>query len=324
MSSFMPQLTILTTPVPSSALRNAKKLFHFFKRIVQGKLFVQPHGFAGHSAVTRSAVEGLQKIGAEFNYNPTSIEKVYDTVIVLADGIALRQAIEWKKKGRIRKLLAGPNLVVLPSDDPAVITAPEIDVYLVNSEWTYKAYIDDAPELKRNCAIWTAGVDTDFWIPSDTPKSTSRILFYQKNGPQSLVDQCRAAVQKQGFTTTTLSYGSYDRETYLRELQQSAASVFFSSSESQGIALAEAWSANVPTLVWNVGEVEYKGRKLQATSAPYLSASTGLFFSSPEEFETVFLRWKRERNTFAPRRWALEHMSDQVSARMLCTLAGKR
>ena len=51
--------------------------------------------------------------------------------------------------------------------------------------------------------------------------------------------------------------------------------VFLSSSESQGIALAEAWSMNVPTFVWNPKPKELNGRYFPSVdSAPYLTPET--------------------------------------------------
>lgn len=307
-------LTILTDSIPTLF-----RTLRYKMRLFMGKPPLPKYG--GHFAVTRSLVEGLQKIGVDFNYNPTRLEDIGESVIVLAGLRALKQAIQWKRQGRIKRLLAGPNLVVLPSDNRALITAKEIDLYLINSDWTYNLYLEDAPELLGKIAIWPAGVDTTYWKPPTT-KPIKNILIYQKNGPLHLIEQCESAVKHKGYQLTTVVYGAYTQDAFLEKLQKSSLAIFFSPSESQGIALVEAWSVNVPTLVWNQTYTYYSNKKLQTSSAPYLSRYTGLFFSSLSEFETTLASWEDNSAQFSPRHWVLENMSDELSARYLCSLAG--
>ncbi len=315
----MQALTILTERVPENTVERVRKILRPVKLIVQGKPLPTKSKYGGHYAVTRSVVEGLRKIGVTYNWNPNRSEDVFDTVVVLAGTDALEQAIRWKRSGKIHRLLAGPNLVVLPSEEKELITAKEIDVYMVNSDWTYKAYTEDAPELKRNCAIWPAGVDTEFWSLRGQA-DRSRILIYQKGTPQELLDGCKRSAEARGYSCEVMTYGSYDVETFRRILRTCRLGIFLSRSESQGLALAEAWSMDVPTLVWDSKSVEYKGRIMKSSAAPYLSEKTGLFFQTPADLASVIER--SQHHQFSPRQWVIENMSDEVSARKLAMLAG--
>ena len=314
----MRALTILTERVPENTVERVRKVLRPVKRIMLGKPLPTKSKYGGHYAVTRSAVEGLRKIGVHYNWNPARPEDVFDTVVVLAGTDALEQAIRWKRNGKIQRLLAGPNLVVLPSEARELITADEIDVYMVNSDWTYKVYTEDAPELKRNCAIWPAGVDTEFWSQSG-PADRSRMLIYQKSAPQELLDKCRRTAESHGYSCDIITYGSYDADTYRRILRTSRLGIFLSRSESQGLALAEAWSMDVPTIVWDPGSVDYKGRTMKSSAAPYLSEETGMLFLTAGELVSALGLCQRRQ--FSPRQWVLGNMSDEVSARKLCTLA---
>lgn len=100
--------------------------------------------YGGHYAVTRSLIEGLKKTDACFNYDPRNVAEVGDVVLVLSDTNALRQAIQFKRDGRIKKLLAGPNLVVWACDDGYVLASPEIDICIVPSNFPRVAYIEDS------------------------------------------------------------------------------------------------------------------------------------------------------------------------------------
>lgn len=272
--------------------------------------------------MTRSLIDGLKSVGADFNYNPVDKEQVAETVVVLADRGALGQAIAWKSAGEIKRLIAGPNLVVLPSDDIELITSRQIDIYLVNSEWTHRSYIDDAPALESNCKIWAAGVDTGFWKPAADSGQHRHILVYQKKVSDEVAAKCCEVVSKFGFTHSILKYGEYDADRFLCELRRSAAAVFLSRSESQGIALAESWAVNVPTIVWNPGVLVYGGKTLLCSAAPYLTDATGLCFARMEDFESVFMEWQEKCHMFSPRKWVVSHMTDKICALNILELAG--
>jgi hypothetical protein len=97
--------------------------------------------------------------------------------------------------------------------------------------------------------------------------------------------------------------------------------VGFVIDESQGLAWAEAWSADVPTLIWRNIENSNRGRSYVTSTAPYLSINTGLFFDDFENFKIIFAKWESKKDEFRPREWVLENMSDEVCARLICQLA---
>ncbi|GAA6212660.1 hypothetical protein NBRC116602_24010 [Hyphomicrobiales bacterium 4NK60-0047b] len=276
--------------------------------------------FGGHSAVTRSVIHGFRDIGVSVNLDPKSLNQVAETVHVLSDLAALKQAISWKRQGQIKKLVAGPNLVVLPSDDLA-ISAPEIDLFLVNSEWTRSVYIEDLPLLEDKINIWPSGVDIKFWQPADAIKTSDRALIYIKDKTcQSLIKKCEKALNEQGIVSQRLVYGEYQLEEFRKELSLSTISVFFSAHESQGLALAEAWAMNIPTLVWEPGSIKIKRKgsintlERTCSSAPYLTNSCGLFFKTETEFEDSLSKYINNKKSYSPRKWVIENLSDSKSA----------
>ena len=63
-------------------------------------------------------------------------------------------------------------------------------------------------------------------------------------------------------------------------------SIFFSMSESQGLALVESWAAGCPTLVYYNDMVEYKNYPIRkCETAPYLTKYTGKYFYGYKDFE---------------------------------------
>lgn len=318
----MKNITILTKSINNNLV---KKILEELLRKPNRKVVISN----GPAAVLKSLINGFNRLNVKYNFNPKKIKEIGKTLIVLSNIEALKQAIELKKNKKIKKLLAGPNLVVLPSENKDLICSKYIDTYLVNSEWTKKMYVKDAPELKNKIAIWPAGVDTNYWRPGKKKKDF--VLVYIKSTAKKIVKETVNLLKENNFVVKTIKYNEYRPDEYLRFLQKSKFAVFFSGSESQGIALFEAWSCNVPTLVWDKGYVvislseKEKGERVPASSAPYLTEKTGLFFKNISEFKTVLekFRKKLEKEFFQPRNYVINNYTDILSAKILLKIFQK-
>ena len=319
----MKKITILTREVsPITALsKRIRNFLRFLKYFMQGGIFdTDIIRLGGHTAVTRSLLNGLKHLGTEYIYNPLSESAVSDTVVVLTDMQALRQAIEWKKNGKIKKLIAGPNLLDLPTKYNKALSAPEIDIVLVPSEWVKEVYGKLDPALSGKLVIWYAGVDTEYWKLANTAAKQKEILVYWKDTtPRSFCLEVESLIKKSNYGVNRIRYGHYNKKHYREMLRRSSFAVFLSLTESQGLALAESWAMNVPTLVWSPEMNHPYVRGIQASSAPYLSKATGTFWKELGELEALLAN-NAHLQTYAPSAWVAEHMSDEVSARMFLAI----
>lgn len=274
-----------------------------------------------HPAVTGSLVRGLEELKINYNFNPSRICDVGSTVVVLTNIDALKQAIDWKRKGKIKKLLAGPNLMVRADDYERILSSPEIDVYLVPSVWTKVAYIEDEPSLENRIGIWPAGINIDEWEPQQKSKNSKHVLIYWKTESEDFCKQVEQLLKNYGWQPKVIKYGQYALATYKELLSVTAFAVFISRSESQGLALAEAWAMNVPTLVWNPQELTINGRIYSESSAcPYLTTQTGNDWKTIEELEALLKTISTTLVNFSPRTWMIHNMSDAVSCKILIAL----
>ena len=308
------ELTILT----KSPWYTIDRLFEESKYLLKQKINTKKNQFSnygGHNAVTSSLINGLMKLDYSFVLNPKLSKQFSRHVHVLSIIYALDLSINLKKKGKINRLTAGPNLVFLPDDYNSIICSEEIDKILVPSEWVRDAYVYYFPKLEGKIICWFAGVDADFWKTSHNNTKNNCIL-YTKNITNKFRKKIKTILNQYDWNVDEIMYGNYDLFTWKSKLDSASLAVFLSSSESQGIALAEAWSMNVPTFVWNPKPKELNGRYFPSVdSAPYLTPETGISWKTENEFQDALNRFI-EKNRFQPRKWILENMTQEISTKL--------
>lgn len=320
--------TILTDPMPIGnfffveftkyILRSVK--YFFFNRPIGSHSY-----YRGHVGVTRSLIEGLKKNKYDFfNYNPKIESLLYPTVFVVSGVSTLKQAILLKRKGRIKRLFAGPNIVIFSSDYNNIIASDEIDCVITPSEIINDLYILDNKNLKNKIVAWPAGVDMDFWKPLNNNNRT-QILIYEKQakGPVGPIDPYVDYLKKLNYDVQIIKYGSYTISEYRMQLQKSLLMIGFVTDESQGLAWAEAWASDVPTFIWKNDSNIYSGRRYSCSTAPYLTNENGIHFNDFEDFTTKFCQWENKKFDFKARQWCLENMSDQVCADKILKILNK-
>ena len=322
-------LTVLTSPVPIgkyfyfSLIRKIYRFFLLRSRPLPPWRAVRASNYGGHYNVTKSLLDGLQLLNIEYNYNPNSLKYVHPNIVVLSSYHAMRQAINWKRKGSIDRLIVGPNVLTWPTEHPE-IAANEVDVCITPSDWNCRAFCDDLPALNGRCIPWPAGVDTEYWKSRTQLKLDRRkVIIYEKTRGDitPVIDPYIKMLESRGYHICHIVYGNYCMEDYRRELEGSQFLVGFTASESQGIAWAESWSMNVPTFIWKNDVTIINGKKACVSTAPYLTAATGCLFDTVDTLEQIIELMENGITIYTPRTWTLHNMSDRVSALKLLSIA---
>ena len=272
----------------------------------------------GPLSVKQNLVAGLERIGQPYHLNPPEWA-VTPYVGVLTNVAALRWAIAAKRTGHIQRLVAGPNLVVLPDEHDGILTAQEIDCVVTPSAWVSRLYESICPSLAGHTVEWAVGVDQDFWRPSEQSdnEDVCDFLICQKiQQPHNMpvVESVIGELRRRNLSCHVLAYGGYTPSEYRSLLHRSRAMIFFSESESQGIALFEAWSCGVPTLIWDRQRWESGSHVFAASSAPYLRPTCGLSFQDASSFSRRLDEFLDRMPTFSPRRMILESFTLELSA----------
>jgi hypothetical protein len=317
-----PFLTVLTAPIPSTGRRLYQGVRRRVRPLVKpGVPLPKMSPFPGHYALVRSVVEGLRGIEADFNFNPRRVADLA-RVVYAPENAALRQAAALKRRGAIDYLVAGPVNALFPDEADGVVLMPEIDRLIVASEWAHDLY-RDAPQLLEKSVACPCGVDARRWQPSGRPRQDSAVVYW-KSGDEAFCAEVERIVRQCGLEPHRLrsahgEHSMFAPEEFRRLLDEARIAIFLSTFETQGLALAEAWSMDVPTAVWDPQALaEWRGRTFQSgSSAPYLTPMTGRRWRAIDELEPTLRGMLAERATFQPRAWVLAHMTDEICARAL-------
>lgn len=260
--------------------------------------------------------KGLAELGVEFLANE-KIRRPIETACVLSGHKTLSWAIGKKQSGVLKKIIAGPNIVVHPNDFNGILKHRLIDKIVVPSQWVKEFYLKAAPELGGKIEVWAAGVDMP---PLSQSEKKLDFLVFNKIGKAKLFLQITDFLKFRNLKFQTVSYGRFRQEEYFKLLSVSKNLIYLSQSESQGLAMLEAWARGVPTLVWEKGYFELNKLKIfGSTSSPYLSDQSGMRFKDMAEFTSVFTRFLQKR--FFPREYALNNFSRKICAQKYLKIA---
>lgn len=264
--------------------------------------------YSGPNAVEDSLYRGLSELGVAFSRNKKP--QTRDIAVVLSGAHALCEAIEYKKRGVIKKLIAGPNVMVNPKDYGSIMSSPEIDTILVPSEWVAEYWKLEAPEIAEKIAVWPAGV-----AKATAGDRSGSVIIYDKMSDAKLNEWIVETLAAQNVPYVVYTYGNFKQKDYLTALAHAPFLIYLSKSESQGLAIQEAWARNVPTFVIqsNTGTFDDRLFTADKINAPYLTTEMGAFFSSESELLGLIGTSK----SFSPKEYCNTHLSDKSSVHIL-------
>jgi len=269
----------------------------------------------GPEAVRQSLFTGFKELGVEFSFN-ARVNRPIEVACVLSGVKTLRWAIGLKKKGLIKKIIAGPNIAVSPKEENGLLEHSSIDKVVVPSCWIRDFYLTLSPSLAEKIQVWPAGVTVP---PKTAKKKKYDFLVYNKIGENILFLDIREFLKGNDANFKIITYGKFNQKEYFELLDESKYEIYLSESESQGLAMFEAWARDVPTLVWERGFWQKGANSWNGfTTSEYLTKQEGLRFKDFKEFKVLFLKLSREK--FSPREYISKNFTNRIGAKNYLTV----
>lgn len=265
--------------------------------------------FGGHTTVRENLLKGL--IGSKTSFEFSSEAKRGISNIGLLAGQNLLRRISIDSNFYDSNVVVGPNVFTSPKVFRKELMSQSIKRIITPSPWVLNFFVKQLPELEAKFCIWPSGVDFDYWAPqSDKRVSKEKVLIYSKKAHHSMEEDLILLLKSKKIDFEKISYGNYSAAQYRAKLNEVNAVIYLGNSESQGLALLEAWAMNVPTFVYYSNKeiairTESELCRLnpdEYSPAPYLDGNKGSFWTSIPKIDSLLTNF----GNYAPRDSSLE------------------
>jgi len=244
----------------------------------------------------------VNNINDAYNYNFEDFDCVYspsDAIDVL--------------KYPNTKFIFGPQFSIFPDERLNIIKSTN-SVYNLLSDWVINIW--SSFEYCNNLKLIKLpfGVDTEKFNYIKPIQERTKVFVYFKRRKPSELNYLLIFLQRKNIEIKVFNYISgYSEEVYLDYLQNSKYGIWLDAHESQGFALQEALSCDVPLLVWNISSMNQEQNSsynnIPATTIPYWNKSCGEYFYNEEELENTYNLFISKLDTYKPREFILENLS---------------
>ena len=217
------------------------------------------------------------------------------------------------KKYPNTKFIFGPHFSVFP-DNKILHIKGKNSVYNLLSSWVVELWSRDKITDGLTLVELPFGVDTLRFNYIKPIKERNNVILYYKDRDPLELEFIKKYLVSAGVSFRIFSYSEKYTETdYINYLQNTKYCIWLGRHESQGFALEEALSCDVPLLVWNVKSMNQtygtSCDDIPATTIPYWDERCGEFFYRDHEFEKTFTLFISKLETYKPREFILENLS---------------
>lgn len=219
------------------------------------------------------------------------------------------------------KFIFGPQFSVFPDNRNCEMTRIKMPngVYNGLCDWVINTWKDDPITNGLNFVKLPFGVDTEIFDEVKPISKREKVFVYFKERDPAELEFIKDELLKMDISYTLFNYNKkYEEKDYIDCLHESKYGIWIGRHESQGFALQEALSCNVPLLVWDVRYMtqQYKNTHIHkdypATSIPYWDPKCGEFFHDQCDFAETFSKFMKKIETYKPREFIVENLSIDV------------
>lgn len=226
------------------------------------------------------------------------------------------------------KFIFGPHFSVFPEKHQMEIIHGINTIYVQPSEWANNVW-KYHPNC-RNIRVETLpfGVDVNKFNENKPINERNEVILYYKNRHPDELNNVLNFLRTRGVNPKIFSYKTrYDENDYINSLHNAKFCFWLDAHESQGFALEEALSCNVPLLVWNVKSMnqEYQSSysNITATTIPYWDERCGEYFYNLNELEDVFSKFIINLTNYKPREYILENLTFEKCEKIFTDIVNK-
>lgn len=213
-----------------------------------------------------------------------------------------------------KKFIFGPHFSIFPNGKlNSINNIHKNSIYIQPSEWCVNKWIAKGVLNYLPITSFPFPVEINRFCPSEN-KIKDKVFVYFKRRQTEELDFIIDFLNKHNISYNLFNYKTgYNENNYLNYLQQSKYGIILGAHESQGFAIEEALSCNVPLLVWNTKYMsQEKGSgypNIPCNTISYWDERCGEYFYEAHEFENTFNKFINNIDTYKPREYILDNLS---------------
>jgi len=220
-----------------------------------------------------------------------------------------------------KKVIYGPHGFTFPSQNWASGNSSHPDaVYNALSTWN-KEIMNEFGGLRVPIVTLPFAVNIDEYKPIKPIEERSKkcIGYFKHRHPNDYLyfnSVIKPYILEKGYQIEEFNYNSsYPEEQLKNSCQDARFAIIIDASESQGFALEQIMSCDVPLLVWDVTtmhqfyNISLPNAQLNATSIPYWDATCGEKFDKPEMFISMLELLLSKLTEYRPRDYIVNTLS---------------
>ena len=219
-----------------------------------------------------------------------------------------------------KKFIFGPHFSVFPDQNQLQSLNVNNSIYIQPSEWVVQLWKNKGATIPIKCFPFP--VNTDKFQPITPPeKRTNIFIYFKRRHPQEL-HQLKDFINRQHIKNYRIFDYShrYNEDDYLNYLQTCQYGIILDAHESQGFAIEEALSCDVPLLVWSAQTMNQEHGShysaIPCTTVPYWDPMCGEVFHNLAELPNTFqtFQTKLQDKQYKPRDYILATLSIEKCA----------
>jgi len=213
-----------------------------------------------------------------------------------------------------KKFIFGPHFSVFPDNKLKIINnIHNNSIYIQPSKWVVDLWTGMNILNYLPIKVFSFPVDTDRFCENNNLEKNEVLVYFKRRKPEEL-KKILNLLNNNKINYRLFDYvKQYNENDYLTFLQKCKYGIILDAHESQGFAIEEALTCNVPLLVWNVRYMsqEYGSsyNNIPCTSISYWDERCGEYFFEEADLEKTFNNFISKIETYKPREYILENLS---------------
>ena len=221
-----------------------------------------------------------------------------------------------------KKFIFGPHFSVFPTNKLIHINnINKNSIYIQPSDWARDTWINMNAQQYLPIKTFSFPVEVDKFRPIENNQKDKVFIYFKRRNPRELLF-IENFLNMKNISYKIFDYvKKYKEEDYIKCLQNAKYGIIIDAHESQGFAVEEALSANVPLLVWNVHFMSQEEGSnypdIPCTNIAYWDERCGEYFYDMNEFDNTYNKFISKIDTYKPREYILENLTPENVVRDL-------